>query len=136
MHNIRKPRELIPWHATVNFPKRSFAQSILISHQTCLSCLNSVFSQSSRSSVARSREIFPYKHWPQHLANPAKLLQQCSAQDHAGCTQIIRSSFTLNVYKEGISTSRNRFIWVCIQAYNSQHNPIIRPDDVWLAILT
>jgi len=81
-------------------------------------------------------KFFPYKHWPQHLDNPAKLLQQCSAQDHAGCTQIIRSSFTLNVYKEGISKSHNRFIWVCIQAYNSHHNPIIRPDDVWPTILT
>lgn len=35
-----------------------------------------------------------------------------------------------------IIPSPNGFVYTCIQAYNSHQNLVIRPDDIWMAILT
>ena len=77
------------------------------------------------------------------IASPTDLLKRSCAQEAASCSkdtdgalQIIRSSFPSDPASGGIRASSNGFVWACIQAYNGHHKLVIRPDDVWLAILT
>lgn len=73
-----------------------------------------------------------------HYAETAKeLLSGCSYQEHQNCEFIIQSSFSdSDLSHRSVWASNNGFIRAAIEAYNHHHNLIIRPDDVWLAILT
>ncbi|KAH9104508.1 hypothetical protein LEN26_008237 [Aphanomyces euteiches] len=48
-----------------------------------------------------------------------------------GCKDILQAT----PIKGSFATARNGFVFGAIQAYNQHHNLIIRPDDVWLAIM-
>ncbi|KAF0711266.1 hypothetical protein As57867_005326, partial [Aphanomyces stellatus] len=49
-----------------------------------------------------------------------------------GCTNVIQGSHTA----EALAASTNGFVYGIMQAYNQHHNLELRPDDVWLAIMT
>ncbi|MCJ1461041.1 hypothetical protein MMC28_011423 [Mycoblastus sanguinarius] len=66
--------------------------------------------------------------------SPDKLLRECSPQEHVKCERLIRSSFS-DLAETSIQAVDNGFVRAAVQAYNEHHNLIIRPDDVWLAIL-
>lgn len=51
------------------------------------------------------------------------------------CKEIIQSSFNLKE-DDSLHASSNGFIEGAIKAYSSHHHLLIRPDDVWFAILT
>ncbi len=69
--------------------------------------------------------------------NATELLQQCSEEEYANCETMLQSSFSDDdLSSHNIEASHNGFVWSAIQAYNEHHNLVIRPDDVWLAILT
>ena len=69
--------------------------------------------------------------------NAVELLQQCSEEDYAECERIYQSSFSDDyLSNHNVKASNNGFVWAVIQAYNEHHSLVIRPDDVWLAILT
>ena len=69
--------------------------------------------------------------------NVIELLQQCSEEEYAKCERIYQSSFSADyLSNHNVKASINGFVWAVIQAYNEHHSLVIRPDDVWLAILT
>lgn len=69
--------------------------------------------------------------------NATELLQQCSKEEHANRERIFQSSFSDNyLSNHNVKASPNGFVWAVIEAYNEHRNLVIRPDDVWLAILT
>lgn len=68
---------------------------------------------------------------------PEDLLRKCSFKEHEKCESIIQSSFSdLDSSYLTVEASNNGFVDAAICAYNNHRNLIIRPDDVWLAILT
>ena len=67
---------------------------------------------------------------------PFDLLQTCSPVDAAKCEKIFMSSFSdKSADTSFIEACENGFFHSVIQAYNQHHNLVLRPDDVWLAIL-
>ncbi|KAL2821139.1 hypothetical protein BJX63DRAFT_257592 [Aspergillus granulosus] len=50
--------------------------------------------------------------------------------------EIIQSSFDYLAADNACFASKNGFVHGCIEAYNKHHHLVIRPEDVWLAILT
>ncbi|KAK4459653.1 hypothetical protein QBC42DRAFT_274002 [Cladorrhinum samala] len=50
--------------------------------------------------------------------------------------QIQSSSFPSLSHTSTIYSSKNGFIHSVLEAYNNHHNLVLRPDDIWLAILT
>lgn len=68
------------------------------------------------------------------LRGPCGNLFERSCADQAEkCAQIIQSSFHLNM---DLQPSSNGFIEGAVRAYSGHHNLLIRPEDVWFAILT
>jgi Domain of unknown function (DUF4419) len=82
-----------------------------------------------------------------HFANPVSktlvevlpetLLEFACPNQYAKCDEILQSSFGKQDHDNApIIPCGNGFVETVIQAYNGHHALIIRPDDVWLAILT
>lgn len=68
---------------------------------------------------------------------PEELLRKCSSTEHKQCESIIRSSFSDSDFiSRSLQASNNGFVGAAINAYNDHNSLIVRPDDVWLAILT
>lgn len=60
-----------------------------------------------------------------------------SCQDlYQKCGQVIQSNFNEQTFQRYISPSNNGFVWSAVYAYSKHHHLTIRPDDIWLAILT
>ncbi|KAG8876103.1 hypothetical protein FRB97_004457 [Tulasnella sp. 331] len=51
------------------------------------------------------------------------------------CTEIFQSSFREQLQNGSLHANRNSFVHTVTQAYNTHHDLVLRPDDVWLAIL-
>lgn len=65
------------------------------------------------------------------------LLSLCSDEEYRNCELIIQSSFSDSILgHRTVQASDNGFVRAVIDAYSGHHNLLIRPDDVWLAILT
>ncbi|RLN76625.1 hypothetical protein DYB28_007655, partial [Aphanomyces astaci] len=55
------------------------------------------------------------------------------------CSEVIQSSSSSTVdgdHDDTIIASANGFVLGAVRAYNQHHHLILRPDDVWLAIMT
>ncbi|KAI1384673.1 uncharacterized protein F4822DRAFT_369852 [Hypoxylon trugodes] len=50
--------------------------------------------------------------------------------------QLIQSSFAGLERKDNVFATKNGFVHACVDAYNEHHCLVIRPEDVWFAILT
>jgi hypothetical protein len=66
--------------------------------------------------------------------------QAVNSDLESGIDHIIQSSFPVEASRENIrhriNGRANGFVGTVVQAYNGHHALVIRPDDVWLAILT
>lgn len=72
-----------------------------------------------------------------HPQNATELLRECSPQDQRNCEEMLHSSFTDDLARnQDVNGSDNGFVRAVIQAYYEHRILVIRPDDVWLAILT
>lgn len=66
-----------------------------------------------------------------------KLLAEACPKHSRRSKRLIQTSFTRRQFREGhISSSNNGFVWAAYHAYSYHHHLIIRPEDVWFAILT
>lgn len=84
------------------------------------------------------------------VTSPEQLLSLTTTDDGGGFSRgkdgrassqkkptIIQSSFAdLAEQEPAVFAAKNGLVFAAIEAYNNHHNLIIRPDDVWLAILT
>ncbi|KAK6952952.1 hypothetical protein Daesc_005249 [Daldinia eschscholtzii] len=50
--------------------------------------------------------------------------------------QVVQSSFAGLERKDNVFATKNGFVHACVDAYNEHHCLVIRPEDVWFAILT
>lgn len=86
------------------------------------------------------------KMGPAHCSNPIRklsppsfspndLLQEACPTEHKRCKELLQSSFTFDQQAPTVG-SPNGFVYSAIQAWNNHYNLVIRPEDVWFAILT
>ena len=84
--------------------------------------------------LANSFNIQNFTHYD---PSPAGLLQGASYHLWRKCDEILQSSFeSSHDPSEHIVPRKNGFVNTIVDAYSSHHALIIRPDDVWLAILS
>lgn len=78
------------------------------------------------------------KAWHRESVPDAEqLLAQSCPKHYRRCTQLVQSSFAAEDFRDGhISSSNNGFVWAAHDAYSQHHHLVIRPEDVWFAILT
>ena len=68
---------------------------------------------------------------------PGQILERVSADISLEVKEILRSSFgPANTNHGNIIPQGNGFVDTVIAAYNTHHSLVVRPDDVWIAILT
>jgi len=64
-------------------------------------------------------------------------LMQGACKDEAErCKNIIQSSFDDKLESSTLRGTDNGFIHAVVLAYSNHHHLIIRPDDVWVAVLS
>lgn len=68
-------------------------------------------------------------------ASPADVLARAAPNPAKNCGELLQSSIASSDLQKLIPNT-NGFVYSCIQAYNDHQNLTIRPDDVWLCILT
>jgi hypothetical protein len=82
----------------------------------------------------------PFPSHPQWAKEPpaTRILRGACRNQFKKCGEIFQSSLDQNASDDGqnIIPYRNGFVDTVIQCYNGHNALIIRPDDVWLAILT
>jgi len=66
------------------------------------------------------------------------LFSSSCSQDYKSSKRIIQSSFSNDDFSTDspIYSSNNGFVHAAIEAYSNHHHLIIRPDDVWISILS
>ncbi|KAJ4420871.1 hypothetical protein N0V82_004050 [Gnomoniopsis sp. IMI 355080] len=73
---------------------------------------------------------------PKVSSSNALLREACRGQ-YKRCQRIVQCSFDpTSLRKQHITASENGFVWAAYHAYSDHHHLIIRPEDVWFAILT
>ncbi|KAI5863207.1 hypothetical protein GGS23DRAFT_58607 [Durotheca rogersii] len=75
-----------------------------------------------------------------HASSPDILLHYTLIDDSRTspprARQLVQTSFTGLGRADNVFAAKNGFVHACIDAYNEHHCLVIRPEDVWLAILT
>lgn len=65
------------------------------------------------------------------------LLKEACPRLFQRCQRIVQSSFSRSSFREQhVSASQNGFVWAAYHAYSSHHHLVLRPEDIWFAILT
>ncbi|KAF0687045.1 Aste57867_21184 [Aphanomyces stellatus] len=83
-------------------------------------------------------EPAPYNHrqWDGHAPNAAtNLVSSRKEFKQEGCGEVLQES-PLEHGGENTYATSNGFVLGVVRAYNEHHHLVLRPDDVWLAIMT
>ena len=79
---------------------------------------------------------FAARRWDGNtVQNADELLKSTCPKDYKKSKCVIQSSFDFDA-NAPISPSKNGFVYAAIDAYSSHHHLILRPEDIWFAILT
>lgn len=71
------------------------------------------------------------------VSDADSLLKGACPRQYKRIQRIVQSSFTRRDFrKRHISPSANGFIWAATYAYSHHHHLVLRPEDIWFAILT
>ncbi|KAJ6644141.1 hypothetical protein Bhyg_09107 [Pseudolycoriella hygida] len=75
----------------------------------------------------------PVERVDQSTGNESKaaICSQLKAFSHNHCTEVLMES----KFSSSVQHSENGFVRTVIECYNNHHNLVIRPDDIWTAIL-
>ena len=98
------------------------------------------------SRTAEAWESRDKSHYFAHATSPEHLLVSTTSDDspfggQAGKggkprSALVQSSFSTLGRESAVYAAKNGLLFAWIEAYNHHHNLVLRPDDVWLAILT
>ncbi|CAI7616795.1 unnamed protein product [Penicillium viridicatum] len=80
----------------------------------------------------------PPRAWKFQRVDEAKeLFEQSCPKEHINSKRLIGKSFIEDLFDTThISASENGFVWAVFHAYSHHHNLVLRPEDVWFAILS
>jgi len=81
-----------------------------------------------------SHSAVPHKGEPEQLPSVAASLRRVASEASSSLSEVLESSLTPSDLSQLIE-SRNGFVYTCMRAYNTHHHLVLRPDDVWIAIL-
>lgn len=71
------------------------------------------------------------------VSSEEKLFEEACPRLFQRCQRIVQSSFSpSSLGEDHVSASQNGFVWAAYHAYSSHHHLVLRPEDVWFAILT
>ncbi|KAJ2904245.1 hypothetical protein MKZ38_008456 [Zalerion maritima] len=96
-------------------------------------------------SADHGAEALQFRRWRESEASSVEKLVLCTNTDDLGESKqqirgLVAASFprTPKDFESNgrILSSKNGFVNACIDAYNDHHNLVIRPEDVWFAILS
>jgi hypothetical protein len=73
---------------------------------------------------------------PNFLSPPALILHNVAKQYTPASDDVFQSTFPDQASLNGLMPTGNGFVNAVIRAYGHHHALVIRPDDVWLSILT
>lgn len=76
-----------------------------------------------------------FRYPDEYKVTPLTVMRITSFEEYEGCKSILQSSFDGRDLKQ-IHGSSNGFVTAAVQAYSSHHHLVIRPDNVWISILT
>ncbi|KAJ4297792.1 hypothetical protein N0V90_005687 [Kalmusia sp. IMI 367209] len=78
------------------------------------------------------------QRWKKGKVNSIEeLFQHAFRKEHGQGAGVVQSSITRREFRIAhISPSNNGFVWALLHAYSGHHHLILRPDDVWLAIIS
>jgi hypothetical protein len=78
------------------------------------------------------------RKWPgQKISTAENLLELSCPKNHRTSKTLIQQSFSPRLFETNyISASSHGFVWAVFNAYSDHHELIVRPDDVWLSILS
>ncbi len=75
--------------------------------------------------------------WTSSLANSTEqLLEQACPKQWRRSQRVVQSSFEIIATSAHVTASENGFVWSAFHAYSSHHHLMLRPEDIWFAILT
>ncbi|KAH9899279.1 hypothetical protein C8Q73DRAFT_679271 [Cubamyces lactineus] len=80
-----------------------------------------------------SSRVVPFDGTAQNF--PSDILRWACEEQWHQCKELLQSSVT-DQEQDGLQPESNGFVYAVFRAYANHHNLRIRPDDVWLAILT
>lgn len=81
-----------------------------------------------------SHPAAPHQREPEQPTSVAASLRRVAPKASSSLLEVLDSSLTPSDLSQLIE-SRNGFVYTCMQAYNTHHHLVLRPDDVWIAIL-
>ncbi|TPX15569.1 uncharacterized protein E0L32_004267 [Thyridium curvatum] len=85
-----------------------------------------------RSTLSSDRHAGPDKHASAPPPRPRRLLQNSFAGSLPSPDRPVQGDGT----SPALFATKNGLVHACIEAYNNHHNLVIRPEDVWFAILS
>ncbi|KDQ08968.1 hypothetical protein BOTBODRAFT_165326 [Botryobasidium botryosum FD-172 SS1] len=80
--------------------------------------------------------IIPKPTTNERITDAQQLLESACYEQAKQCGELLQSSLDDEVQLSTLRASQNGFVRTAVYAYNEHHNLVIRPDDVWIAILT
>jgi len=92
--------------------------------------------------AAHLAESFPkkgpsgYRRSADKKTAPEKLLEGACEQQYRKCAELLQSSIPKEVDVSDIVPQRNGLVHTLLEAYNEHRALVLRPDDVWVAIVT
>ncbi|KAI4166898.1 MAG: hypothetical protein LQ343_007663 [Gyalolechia ehrenbergii] len=72
---------------------------------------------------------------PPPVVSTEQLFQNSCPEEYRDCKQVMQSSFN-DLPNASICGSSNGFVRACHHAYSDHHHLTLRPEDIWLAILS
>ncbi|KDQ09109.1 hypothetical protein BOTBODRAFT_58893 [Botryobasidium botryosum FD-172 SS1] len=72
----------------------------------------------------------------ERVIDAQRLLESACYEQAKQCGELLQSSLDDGIQLAALRASQNGFVRTAVHAYNEHHNLVIRPDDVWIAILT
>lgn len=87
--------------------------------------------------------IYPVSHDAETFkssaaSSPEKLIESACPKQWRRCQRVVQTSLTKAFSDDDthITPSENGFVWAAYQAYSHHHHLVLRPEDIWFAILT
>ncbi|RHZ17842.1 hypothetical protein DYB37_011244 [Aphanomyces astaci] len=77
---------------------------------------------------------YEYRDWEKPQGKEGHAVSSRKEYKEEGCGEILQSS--PNIHGASLIPSANGFVLGAVRAYNEHHHLVLRPDDVWLAIMT
>jgi hypothetical protein len=75
--------------------------------------------------------------WPQNaVCSSEELFKAACPKQYRRSKRLVQSSFSRRQFRDSrISPSKNGFVWAAYHAYSDHHHLVIRPEDIWFAII-